>query len=295
MESDSLILNNTSDEGGIFYGIDNIFFEIYFKNTIFAGNLALDSLISIENSFNITFMNVTFVDNKNLLFSFSSTEINLLFSVINNLECSNMLPACLAYLRNEAIFVIDHVQIRNVNNLLSEGGIRLENSALIMSQTHLINMKTIKKQGSCISGISSVLKINAISAENYDMNCIFLEKAIMNLANSLFRNYKLSEDDAFGDFGTIVCKNCLSFNVLFTVFDSNNYLKNGGAITLSSISLDEENSINSCLFLNIKVKNQGGALFIDDTKLEIYNSSFFGNEALDGGAIFFQGILLYKL
>ena len=283
-------MNNTSDEGGIIYGIDNFLYVIYFQNTFFAGNSALDSLISIESSLNISFINVTFVDNKNLLFSFSSTQINLLFSIINNLECSNMSPACLAYLTNNAIFIIDTVQIQNVNHFFAEGGIRLENSNLIMSQAHFANI-TAK---SCISGVSSVLEIDSMYVENYDMNCIFLEEAFLNLTNGYFKNHQRSFEDAHVDFGTIVCKYCKSFNVLFTIFDSNNYVKNGGAITLSSISLDVENTINSCIFINIKTKNQGGALFIDNTNLEIYNSSFFGNEAFEGGAIFFQGIGLYK-
>ena len=141
-----MIQNNTSDEGGILFGIDNVFYEIYFRNTIFVGNSASHSLISIENSVNISFINTTFVDNENLLFSFSLSQINLLYSVVSNLECSNLLPACLAYPRDKAVFVIDNVKIQNVNHLFAEGGIQLINSYLIMSRSYLIGMKTTKKK-----------------------------------------------------------------------------------------------------------------------------------------------------
>ena len=284
-----MIVNNTAEEGGIYVGVDNILYEIYFINTIFIGNSAIDSLISIENSLNIYFINTTFLDNKNLLFSCSSSQINLLYSVVSNLECTNLLPACLAYFTEKAVLMIDTVQIQNVNHLLAEGGIRLDNSYLKISNAYLIGMKTTKKKGSCISGVSSILEINTIYVENYDMNCIFLEETFINLTESYFTNDQQLFEVTQGDFGTIFCKNCLSFNLSFNVFNSNNYVKDGGAITLSSLSLDAENKINSCTFINVKGENQGGALFIDNTNLEINNSSFFGNEAFEGGAIFFQG------
>lgn len=294
-----MIANNTSDEGGVFYGIDNSY-EIYFKNTIFYGNSALDSLISIENSLKTYFINTTFNNNTNLLFSCSSSKINLLFSIIKNSRCTDFSPACVAYLKAKSVLLIDTVQIQNVNNLNAEGVIRLDNSYLIMSKSHLISMKTTKKLGSCISGLSSFLEINALYVENYDRNCIFLEEAFINLSKSFFTNYKNQFEeiklfDAIqGNFGTIFCKNCFSFNLSANVFDSNSNVQNGGAISLSSLSLNSSNGISSCSFINMKSENQGGALFLENVNIEIYNTSFFGNIASEGGAIFLKGICLKK-
>lgn len=283
-------MNNTSDEGGILFGVDNVLYEIYLQNTIFYGNSASDSLISIENTVNIYFINTTFIMSKNLLFSASSSKLKILSSVINDVECSNFIPACLALVNDNSSLVIQNTLINNVNHLRAEGGIQSTNSYIMISNASLRNMKTSKQIGSCFSGSDLKLDIISIVVQDYDANCIFLEKSSLFLNNSYFNNIEQNPDSNFDNkYGTIRCKDCISLVLSFTLFEHNDYVENGGALTLSSLNFVVQNLINSCIFQSIKAKNKGGVLLIDYTNLQIYNSSFFGNEASEGGAIFYQG------
>lgn len=290
VESDSLIMNNTSDEGSVLFGVDNILYEIYLQNTVFHGNFAMDSLISIENTLNIYFINITFVMNENLLFSITSSQIYLLSSFINDVKCSNLIPACFAFIKNNPLFIIKNTFISNVNHVRAEGGIFTKNSYLMILNSSLINMKTFKQIGSCLSGIASKLDILSLFVSNYDANCIFLEKSSLFLSGSYFNNLQQSSThDSISMHGTILCNDCISLVLSFTVFEYNHDLENGGVLTLLNFNLEAQNQLISCVFQGNKAKNKGGALFLYDTTLEIHNCLFFENEASEGGAIFYQG------
>ena len=290
VESNSLIMNNTSDEGSILFGVDNVSYKIYLTNTVFYGNFAENSLISIENTLNIYFINTTFVMSKNLLFYVISSKLYLLSSIVNDVECSNIIPACFALTSDNSVFMIKDTLISNINHMKAEGGIFISNSYLIILNASLINMKTIKQIGSCFSGIDSKFEIISIIVKNYDANCIFLERSGLFLNNSYFSNLEQNSVHNFeSTHGTIRCKDCISLVLLFTLFEYNYNLENGGALTLSNLNLLPQNRITSCTFQGIKAKSQGGALFVDFSNLLIYNCLFFGNEASEGGAIFYLG------
>lgn len=292
-EFNSTILDNQSDEGGIFFGIDNLNYDLSFQNTILMGNSALSCLISIENSANIYFINVTFINNKNLLFSTASSKVYLLSSTIFDLNCDNIISACLAYFTEKASLIIDSVYIKNVTHSSAEGGIRMENSFLNVSKTSLMNLKTVKKLGSCFSGINSKFEIFNISVQNYEINCIFLRESYFNLTQSFFvindEVYLNKLEKAIQNFGTIWCENCYSLNIKNSFFGSNQ-VTDGGAITLSSLNFSKENKIEGSIFIKNKASNKGGALLLLNTNLRIFNCLFVNNLAKEGGSIFYQGL-----
>lgn len=300
IEMNSTIINSNSDEGGIFFGIDNVFSEIIFQNTIFYGNSAFDSLLSIENCIKVTFFNVTFQKNKNLLFAASFSNVYIYYSKIIDLECYNLRPACLAYFLDNSYLVLNMIYVKNVKHFNAEGGMRMIDSHLYLSNSNFYNLKTAESLSSCISGINSKFDISFISIIKYEFNCFYLQESSLNLTESLFDNTNdnISNEtlleNKIKNIGTISCKNCLSFNVNHCVFSSNSYnIYEGGVILLSDLKVLNEKFVNNTIFVRNKVMNKGGAMLIFDTKLRILNSFFLENKAKEGGSIFYQGFISF--
>ena len=90
------------------------------------------------------------------------------------------------------------------------------NSFLNASNTSFMNLKTIKKLGSCFSGINSKFEIFNINVQNYEINCIYLSESHLNLTQSSFaindEVYVNKIEKIIQNFGTIWCEDGVWFD-----------------------------------------------------------------------------------
>ena len=131
------------------------------------------------------------------------------------------------------------------------------------------------------------------NANLYVENCVFMNNsarsaaAIDNEGNLLVKNCLFIANDAFGRDGGAL-SNVANATVINSTFINNTAARNGGAVKGQG---NRFSIINSTFIRNSALGNDnyGGAIYVWASKLEIQNSTFDGNAAGYGGAIFIGG------
>lgn len=288
-------MNSYSDEGGVFYSIDNYYTKILLDSTEFLENSSKENLISAIYTANFMIKNVTLRDNKNMLFFLPSSNLYFEQSYVGNLECTNLISGCLAYASELSTLTIKEMIFKNISHLLLEGGIKLDHSFLKLDKANFFLIRNQERTGSCIFGSFSSVFINYSIFEDFDSGCIYLQNSILEINSSFFLKLQRKEDEFRFQmvYSCILCDTCSSFKLSSSVFYMNKFADKGGAISLilsdrNQRKLIFDYSISECFFLENQAFEDGGAIYFIFGSLTIRNCSFILNQAKNGGAIFYQ-------
>lgn len=155
---------------------------------------------------------------------------------------------------------------------IEENDFALENNVFI---NNTVNCKS-----------SSLIQGGIISNRN-----VFMEVSGTNLFKD---NQIISNDDgASGSAFFVELKQAKSIALTGFIFENCSAIESGGAVFVTSSVSDESHEIKffNCSFINNKIKENGGAIFIETkgaTKIAIDNSYFMHNIASVGGSIYIK-------
>ena len=286
----SLYINNTSEEGGIYYGVDNVFEINLFENCSFYNNSGRMSLFSIINSKEILFINVNFENNINILFFILSVNVTLLNSNVNNLNCiSDVIAGCVAFCFHQSSLKIINGSFKNITHENLNNGIHLEDSELILNGAIFKTMRGFLDSPSFISASFSIILILNSHFQDYGYNVINLISSHLDLR---FSKFVIDQENNFKSsnlHGSIFCSFCKTIFIDSCDFYGNYGALNGGAIQIykNDLFLEEEKYliINSN-FTNNSALEKGGAIYLIESSLSLFNCEFKDNNAKFGGAIY---------
>ena len=271
---------------------DNLKSLIHFENTIFFNNSAKSFLFSLSNS-QMLMNNVTFSKNNNNIFSLTNSILLFENSSIEKQFCSTSEYGCFLNGAQNSHANVLNCKIFEITSYV-EGNIYVEDSHLLLSNSILSNLSSIKYLGICMFAVNSLVYVNYTSFLNYDFNCISLKNGQFFMNDSLFFNEKPFQlkSNYKNNYGSIRCTFCHSFIINKITFENNAFVQYGGAIALyelsSQNSSENENDfiINKSNFFNNTVFENGGAIFIYNSRIIIQECVFHNNAAKNGGAIY---------
>lgn len=283
----SFIDNSISDEAGILYILNNFFNNILIINCIFKNNYGYSSLINSENGF-IEIRNSTFYKNINILFLMYDSTIMIKNSIIKKLECQIFISGCVISTILSYI-IIENSKINEINHINFGFGIYLQFSEIYIYDCILNDLQNLKHQGSCLMSEISNIYITNAQFQNYDVNCLFLDKSLIHIIKTyFFNNNSITIDRKFFQFGTFYCLYCIDLNIIDSIFLNNQAYNGAGIVLICKQEFLDYFIINQTIFLENKAINMGGGLYLENLRLTIYNSTFFMNEARKGAGIYYD-------
>lgn len=285
MISDSCINQSYSLQGGLVYAINNFFSKSFFVNSTFSHATGDIDLFSLSNT-DLTFENCYFFNNTNKMGIIMQSNITMINSKIIDHK-------------GNLFFCYDTSHLRILNSFFSQiqGGAEenmyLEESLMEIESSYFTDIENNKDASSISSGVFSKYYIFNGTFINYKFNCFSISNSEFILNFSVFdnSNYSKSQNDKFGEFGTIFLESCLKVQINYTVFVGNKNIIKGGSISIVSRAIFEEISevlLTSNFFYQNKVNLFGGSVFLNIKIGEICTCNFTENFAQYGGAIYYN-------
>ena len=115
-----------------------------------------------------------------------------------------------------------------------------------------------------------------INAQNKGQGFFIVGGVSVQMTNLIIENGKATDGGAISNVGALTLTNC--------IFRDNTATSNGGVI-----SNDGTLTINNCTFTDNKASNDGGAIYNLPMGFKLIDSTFTGNNATNGGAIYNDG------
>jgi len=291
-ESSNLVLKNSTinksfaQYGSIFYLEENYAGFLAIENCFFYLNSAVFDLIHFGQTF-LKIKNCSFSNNTNTLFYLLFSHFELFDSVVQNHACLRDFPGCLIYSNDNSVISINLSFFENIISEKEEGTIYLETSKIIISYITMSSLKTIKKQGSCISNYNSTLDIFSSEFDSYDINCLYSFQSIITINQSLFHNNISSESNKINYYGTFYCSSCKKVSIIKSKFVGNSNSFDGSAIyiiaQINDILLESEILYS---YFSQNLAEESGTIYIYNQNVSIQSNLFEKNFAKRGAGVF---------
>ena len=287
--------DNFAGSEGVLHCLENYESEITIIDSVFFNNSASDYLFNMMVAI-LKMVSCNFSNNINVVFSLTETQLYMTNISIINHVCDNLIIGCLISSIQFSSVEAENIILSNFNKLKVEGNVYLEFSLGLFKNITFNSMQNEKKTGSCFSLLSSNLTIDSSSFIGYDFNCIYGFNSSIRINDSLFANeFYLDHktNDAYLQYGTIFCLDCLDLFFTNTFFLSNSKSDFGGAIGVNSMTNSNFSIyIKNCSFFRNEVLMTGGAIYINNFNGRIENCVFEKNKALIGAAINFEALCI---
>lgn len=251
-------------------------------------NSADSFLISSYNS-EIVFIRMMFSFNQNNFFLLIISTLKINESILADHLCINIETGCFIKGIDGSIIIIENSYLFSTIHLKYGEFFYLESSELFIKKT---SFSSIYVNASLISSINSEIittnstfqKMNLSIYNIFEGNLsIFQTNFIGNYAS----NIKLKEILK----GVIVCSRCTYFMINESLIFNNEKSQDGGAIRISSFQSNNDHLklnfiITQCKFLKNYAFDKGGAIYIENSNVLIFDNYFAENEANYGGALY---------
>ena len=266
---------------------------IYLFNCTLISNQADNNMLFISNSF-LFIINCSFSDNLNNFAFLSNSTSYAINNSFENQNCTNVLSGCLFDLTSNSMIFLRNTYINSLSNTKAFGAFTFEGSFGVFDKLHIKDIINFKMSKLCISSVDSTIILNDSSFFNYYINALYFESSMVFINSSNFSNSNLLSQQKYIENNAILSPiyviNCNKVHLNFSIISSNFHSTNGGAMTLISYS-DPSNVVlsNNSFFINNALEN-GGALYIININISIYNSNFIQNIAFKGGGVYYSSI-----
>ena len=289
----SVFLNNTAKEGGIFFVAENTDALIKIDSCFFELNSGESNIFTLNHGY-MNLSNIIFQNNKNNLFSLTQSTLTLFNVSIMQHTCHYEYPGCLINAQTNSSIVMNFNAVFGVFSF-TEGNIYLSESELHIFNSSFRNISTRTSSAAFLKGDAAIVYIDSSQFTNFSSNCILLENSNV----SIFKTYFKAIFNGFlstYSYGTISCESCLKFELERGYFEGQTHVTEGAAIYLSNpktTTFSSDFFFRDTIFTNNTAYANGGAISLNYANLSILNCSFVDNRASNGGAIYFSSSTIY--
>lgn len=279
-----------SSIGSLIYAAENLGLISVIMNCIFQKNYgSLNIIDSANTQFEIT--NCEFYDNINNLFNVDSSSLNLFNVTIKNQKCSSSQQGCVFKGIGISKLYLSNITIEDVDSM-TNGNIYIENSVLFFENSSLKKSYNKFFEGSCIYSIGGTVSLAQANFSQFSINCILSEnKGNLTIFNSIFDNQLNTLIESFKkDQKGIISLDSISYlNINRSKMYNNKGAVNGAALMIVMTKLFFTNQtliISNNEFKYNYADNLGGAIYLFDANVSIFNNKFLKNTAKEGGGIY---------
>lgn len=290
-------------KGGLLYSDYNKdeTFLIFHENLI-SNVSSKEFMIVFENCKNILIQNNSFLNNQGNIFYFEASQAAVSYANIENIICF-FDSGCLFNLQKKSSIMIKQGLIKNISNHIEGGICSISFSEMTIENMSISDMKSFK-YGGFVLMISSFLNISFSSITNFINGGIYSQESILYIENSNFIAKDSLEKtlDSFCS-STLCLTNSIFLRLNQIIFYGNKNSTNLGAVNIFIVLLNFkifiqaiflQNKIiqqkifliSNCFFHQNEANEKGGAIYIENTQINISNCIFKENQAKEGGAIY---------
>ena len=277
--------NNFAYRGTLFYS-SSLLSEATLKNIVSVNNSATIGLSSFSFT-KVTFQNAHFINSSSIIFSIQYASLILFDVIVEEHQCSLNQVGCIVNIISKSSISVNNISCYNVTSLESLGVIYSSSSIVNISDSYFINA-TVASVADILYAEMSQIYIKRTMIKNYKNSAMnLLQDTTFSLEECVCTNHYLSS------------LACLNISMTTNVLISDSFFSN---ISFSVISFYNDldflqgspsdipiiqnsffsNNVNTGSSNNIK----GGCIFVQNSHLNLTNSTFLNNTAEIGGAIF---------
>lgn len=255
----------------------------YFYEVRFETIKAVQNCFFIDSSA-LVFDYCFFNDFSSILFFISSSSLNFNNSVVEKGYCYHESDeGCLFRSQSDTLIVLYNVNISKLD-VFAYGGIFFTSESQIYFMEGSIIEILNSFIGSFVYALNSVVFVERVFLRNIKNDLLYGYLSNFTMKELYLANNKTE----IFDYSAITLDSCHFFGVDRCYFQNFHSSKNGGLIYISN-----QDSINDPIY---KIQNSnftdivgsyGGVIYLENTRLSLFNSTFKGNFGVDGGAIYY--------
>ena len=278
----SYVQGNHAADVSVFLVFDIFSITLEIVNTTFELNFGKTTMFDVSDS-SLVLENCIFVNNNNPTIYLIKTDLKIFNLTHFNNTCDNLILGCLLSANQYSTLLINSANIMNMLTKKTQiGAILSLNSSLQMKNVVFSDIKSIGT-GSCIYSQYTDLQIKNSNFSYFFPSCIYVYGG-----NFSFNGVTMSNSQV--ESSPLIVEDIEGMNITLSTFSNNTGAPKGGALLIDSTNNSTQSKvlIIQSKFYNNKALMDGGAIYISNQYLEIWNSTLEKNNATRGGAIFFD-------
>ena len=255
--------------------------SFYFKNVLIINSSSTYSMITIDTA-TLNMSNMSMSNCVGRSFIITQALVFLQKILVQNQSCPNKdFQGCFAFITQGCSLLFQDILIQNIVSQFIEDVFSIATSQVCIKNASIQNY-TGKSYTAFITATDSTILVNVSSINDLQNGMIQAQKSTFQLINSKFSNITCNSN-----YGIIYLLDSLQFSLNNSNFS---YIQGniGGCLTLVNGMANQKHEINNVIAKNC-ASLQGAVLFVSGQNVNISNSTFTNNKAMEsGGCVYFD-------